>query len=53
MIKRLFCAMMAGAMLLATSCEKGLDEVATVNETATVSFNIGTPEIATRAEYGG
>ena len=38
-------------MLLATSCEKGLDEVATVNETATVSFNIGTPEIATRAEY--
>ena len=51
MIKKLFYAMMAGAMLLATSCEKGLDEVATVNETATVSFNIGTPEIATRA-YG-
>ena len=45
--------MMAGAMLLATSCEKGLDEVATVNETATVSIQVKTPEIATRAYSDG
>ena len=40
-------------MLFATSCEKGLDEVATVNETATVSFQVKTPEIATRAYSDG
>ena len=47
MFKRLFYAMMAGAMLFTTSCEKNFEEVVAGGG---VSINIGTPHMATR--YG-
>ena len=47
-MKKLFFAMMAIVALFATSCQKE-----NFGEETTVSFNIGTPEIATRAYSDG
>ena len=45
--------MSAVAMLFATSCQNDLDMPQGAGETATVAFNISTPEIATRAYSDG
>ena len=51
MKKSLFFSMMAATMLLATSCQQ--DEVFVDNSGAVVTFEISTPEIATRAFSDG
>ena len=52
MIKKLFCGLMAASMLFATSCQQQELTPAMEGE-ATVTFNVGTPEIATRAYSDG
>ena len=47
MIKKLFYGMMAATMLFATSCQQ--DDVLVQGGEATISFQVSTPEIATRA----
>ena len=51
-MKKLLMAVGAFGMLF-TSCQNDLDFVPNVDETSTVSFQIGTPEIATRAYSDG
>ena len=51
MLKKFFYSMMAVAMLATTSCTD--DPMIDGGEEATVSFTIGTPEIATRAYSDG
>ena len=51
MTKKIFLGMSAMAMLFATSCQNDLDMPTAVGGEATVSFNVATPEIGTRA-YG-
>lgn len=51
-MKKLLMAVGAFGMLL-TSCQNDLDFVPNMDETSTVSFQIGTPEIATRAYSDG
>ena len=53
MIKKLFFAMLAGSMMFAASCEKNLNEGASLDGTSTVAFNISSPEIVTRAYSDG
>lgn len=53
MTKKILLAMSAITMLFATSCEKTLSPDVAVGETSTVSFNIGTPEMVTRAYSDG
>ena len=52
MKKKLLFGMMA-ALTLAASCQNDFDYVPTGEETAQVTFNVGTPEIATRAFSDG
>ena len=52
MIKKLFCGFMAAAMLFTTSCQQQ-ELTPTLGEEAMVTFNVGTPEIATRAYSDG
>ena len=51
-MKKLMMAVTAFGMLL-TSCQNDLDFVQNAGETSTVSFSVGTPEIATRAYSDG
>ena len=51
-MKKLMMAVAAFGMLL-TSCQNDLDFVQNAGETSTVSFSVGTPEIATRAYSDG
>ena len=51
--KILFGMMSAFTMLFATSCENEFNLGVIADETAQVSFNVGTPEIATRAFSDG
>ena len=51
-MKKLFLAMIAIVMLIMSSCQKEAD-LATEGTEATVSFHVGTPEIATRAYSDG
>lgn len=51
-MKKLMMAVAAFGMLL-TSCQNDLDFVQNAGETSTVSFQVGTPEIATRAYSDG
>ena len=50
MFKRIFTGLMAAAMLITTSCQK--QEFA-LGQDATVTFEVATPEIATRAYSDG
>ena len=50
-MKKLFFGMLAFVSVLATSCQKEVPEA--IAEDAMVTFNIGTPEIATRAYSDG
>ena len=52
MLRKLFCGLMAAGMLLATSCQQQ-ELTPSVGEEAVVTFNVGTPEIATRAFSDG
>ena len=52
-MKKLFLGLSAIAMLFATSCQNDADFGTIVEETATVSFKVETPEIATRAYSDG
>ena len=52
MKKKLLFGMMA-ALTLAASCQNDFDYVPNGEETAQVTFNVGTPEIATRAFSDG
>ncbi len=52
MKKHLF-AMAAATLLLATSCQSDLDVMGNVGEEALVSFNVTTPDMATRAYSDG
>ena len=52
-MKKYLFTMSAVAMLFATSCQNDLDIPQGAGETATVAFNISTPEIATRAYSDG
>ena len=52
MKKKLLFGMMA-ALTLAASCQNDFDYVSTGEETAQVTFNVGTPEIATRTFSDG
>ncbi|MBO5901566.1 MAG: hypothetical protein J6Q36_04020 [Alistipes sp.] len=51
-MKKLMMAVAAFGMLL-TSCQNDLDFTPTTGETATVSFAVGTPDLATRAYSDG
>lgn len=51
-MKKLMMAVAAFGMLM-TSCQNDLDFVQNTGETSTVSFQVGTPEIATRAYSDG
>ena len=53
MTKKIFLGMSAMAMLFATSCQNDLDMPTAVGGEATVSFNVATPEIGTRAYSDG
>ena len=48
-MKKYLFTMSAIAMLFATSCQNDLDIPTAVGGEATVSFNVATPEIGTRA----
>ena len=51
-MKNLFYGMMAAIMMIATSCESVSDiNVVEEGNLATVSFNLGTPQMGSRAEY--
>ena len=52
MLRKLFCGLMAAGMLLATSCQQQ-ELTPSLGEEAVVTFNVGTPEIATRAYSDG
>ena len=52
-MKKILLGLSAFAMLFATSCQNDLDFVQNAGETSTVSFSVGTPEIATRAYSDG
>ena len=52
MIKKFFLGLMAASMLFATSCQQQ-ELTPTMGEEAMVTFNVGTPEIATRAYSDG
>ena len=52
MLRKLFCGLMAAGMLLATSCQQQ-ELTPSMEGEATVTFNVGTPEIATRAFSNG
>lgn len=45
--------MMVAVMMIATSCEKVDANIDTQQELSTITFNVGTPEIATRAYSDG
>ena len=53
MTKKILYGMMAAIMLFATSCEKEPELGGNAGQKSVVSFNIGTPEIATRAYSDG
>ena len=53
MKKNLLFVMAAGAMLFATSCQNDLDIMGNVGEETLVSFNVTTPDMATRAYSDG
>ena len=52
-MKKIFFGMAALVAFVATSCQQTPDlaEVGVGGETATVSFNLGTPQIASRADF--
>ena len=52
-MKKIFFGMAALVAMVATSCQQTPDlaEVGVGGETATVSFNLGTPQIASRADF--
>ena len=52
-MKKIFFGMMALVAMVATSCQQDvdLDQQVNLGETATVSFNLATPQIATKAEF--
>ena len=52
-MKKILFGLSAFTMLFATSCQNDLDFDTAVGETSTVSFSVGTPEIATRAYSDG
>ena len=52
-MKKILFGMSAIAMLLATSCQKDADLDFNVGETSVVSFNVATPQLATRAYSDG
>ena len=52
-MKKILFGLSAFTMLFATSCQNDLDFDTTVGKTSTVSFSVGTPEIATRAYSDG
>ena len=52
-MKKLLLSVAALSLLFATSCENDLDVNQAKGEVSTVSFNVGTPEIATRAYSDG
>ena len=52
-MKKILLGLSAITMLFATSCQNDLNFDTTVEKTSTVSFNVGTPEIATRAYSDG
>ena len=52
-MKKILFGLSAFTMLFATSCQNDLDFDTTVEKTSTVSFSVGTPEIATRAYSDG
>lgn len=52
-MKRILLSMAAFSLLFATSCENDLDVQQATGELSTVSFNVATPEIATRAYSDG
>ena len=52
-MKKILLGLSAFTMLFATSCQNDLDFDTAVGKTSTVSFSVGTPEIATRAYSDG
>ncbi len=52
-MKKIFFGMMALVAMVATSCQQDvdLDQQVNLGETATVSFNLATPQIATKAKF--
>ena len=52
-MKKILFGLSAFAMMFATSCQKDATSDASVQECATVTFEVGTPEIATRAFSDG
>ena len=52
-MKKFFLGLTALSMLLATSCQKDADLGLNLGETSVVSFNVGTPQLATRAYSDG
>ena len=52
-MKKFFLGLSAITMLFATSCQKDADLDFNVGETSVVSFNVGTPQLATRAYSDG
>ena len=52
-MKKLFLGMLAAAMLLTVSCQNDIDLGTPAGESTSVSFVIGTPEIATRSYSDG
>lgn len=52
-MKKILVGMMAIATIFATSCEKDLGLDSSTEKTSMVSFQVGTPEIATRAYSDG
>ena len=52
-MKKIFFGMMALVAMVATSCQQDvdLDQQVNLGETATVSFNLATPQIATKADF--
>ncbi|MBQ8367338.1 MAG: hypothetical protein IJX40_06340, partial [Alistipes sp.] len=53
MTKKILFGMVAATMMFATSCQNEPEVVNNVDETAQVTFAVGTPEIATRAFSDG
>ena len=52
-MKKFFLGLSAIAMLFVTSCQKDADLGLNLGETSVVSFNVGTPQLATRAYSDG
>ena len=52
-MKKLLFTLMAAVMIIATSCEKENADITMQQELSTITFNVGTPEIGTRAYSDG